>query len=166
MANKLQSRIAPNHTKQLVIKYSEDWKMAQKKTTGLLRDIAEKLHYAIDDEQLTEWTRRSVQPPVAMEFETGEHPVIALYGHHFRGCITKIGSQDPTPTEKIVDDIYMIFNRFFPDHAYLWNDLRDEWNSASDRYYIPGSRYRTCISNETEEDLERFYDQLFQEHQQ
>lgn len=145
---------------------SEDWAIAEKKTIALLRDEAEKLHYSIDDKQLIEWARTGVEPPVAMEFETGEYPAIALYGHHFKGCITKIISRDPTPTEKIIDDIYMIFSRFFPDHAYLWNELRDQWTGASDRYYVPGSRYRTCVSNEKDEDLERFYNQLFQEYQQ
>ncbi|CAF1313694.1 unnamed protein product [Adineta steineri] len=143
----------------------DDWDIARQKTIPLLRDAAEKLHYTISDEQLIEWGKKGIDPPIAMVFETGEHPFISLYGHHFRGCNTRMSFHDSTPTETIVRDIYKLFNRFFPDHAFLWNELEDDYTGASDRYYVPGSRYQTCITKETDDELNQFYDQLIQEYQ-
>jgi len=140
---------------------SNSWEITRQKTISLLREAAENLHYKISDEQLVAWESRGINPPVAMEFETGEHPAISLYGHHFRGCDSKIILRDPTPTETIVPDIYKTFDQFFPEHAYFYDESMD--NYESDRYYAPGSRYQMCVSNETDEELDRFYDQLIQE---
>ncbi|CAF3432111.1 unnamed protein product [Rotaria socialis] len=138
----------------------EEQEEQRRKTLPLLRTEADKLHYTIDDAQLAEWANRGIRPLDCMQFNFIESVNIPLYGHHFKGFMSKTrgGERDK--------NIYVIFNRFFPDHAYYFNELSDEsvyMRGLTPYYNVPGSRYRTCISTETPEQLNQFYDRLINE---
>ena len=61
----------------------EEREAQRRKTLPLLRFQADKLHYTIEDTQLTQYADQEGGPPDCMQFDLIESMSIPLYGHHF-----------------------------------------------------------------------------------
>jgi len=77
-------------------------------------------------------------PPNLFLFSVGESPTLPVFGRHFKMC----GSKILAGSDKVIERIFRILHRHFPDHVSHWSEIKEEmYGDLMEDYKPPFKKY-------------------------